>query len=177
MVCDRCVASVRSLLASLDMPDAAVGMGWADVPDGLDADTVCKLAEGLKAEGFELLRNGDETLVEHIKTVLISLARRDDGIPVKLSQQLQHELVVDYKQASAVFSAIEGRTIEKFFITQKVEHVKELLEYGQLTVSEIAYRTGYSSVAHLSRQFKQVAGCTPTQFQQSHTARLPLDKV
>lgn len=177
MVCDRCVASVRSLLAGMGMADAAVGMGWADVPDGLGADTLSRLADGLNREGFELLRNGDEALVEHIKILLIALARRDDGLPVKISQQLQRELVVDYKQASAVFSALEGRTIEKFFIAQKVEHVKELLEYGQLTVSEIAYRTGYSSVAHLSRQFKQVAGCTPTQFQQSHQSRLPLDKI
>lgn len=177
MVCDRCVASVRSLLASLGVADVTVGMGWADVPAGLDADTLSRLADGLRREGFELLRNSNETLVEHIKTILIALARRDDGIPVKISQQLQRELVVDYKQASAVFSALEGRTIEKFFIAQKVEHVKELLEYAQLTVSEIAYRTGYSSVAHLSRQFKQVAGCTPTQYQQSHQPRLPLDKI
>ena len=177
MVCDRCVASVRALLAALGLSDAQVGMGWAEVPDGIDGERLGAIARALNAEGFELLRSSDEALVERIKAALIALARRADGQPVKLSQQLQGTLPVDYKQASAVFSAHEGRTIEKFFIAQKVEYVKELLEYGQLTVSEIAWRTGYSSVAHLSRQFKHVAGCTPTQYQASHAQRRPLDQI
>lgn len=177
MVCDRCVASVRALLAALGLGGAQVGMGWAEMPDGLDGERLDAIARALKAEGFELLRSSDEALVERIKAALIALARRADGQSVKLSQQLPGMLPVDYKQASAAFSAHEGRTIEKFFIAQKVEYVKELLEYGQLTVSEIAWRTGYSSVAHLSRQFKQVAGCTPTQYQASHAQRRPLDQI
>jgi len=177
MVCDRCVASVRTLLAALGYGDARVGMGWAAVPDGLGSEQLDAIAQTLEAEGFELLRGSDEALVERIKAALIALARRADGQPVKLSQQLPEVLAIDYKQASAAFSAHEGRTIEKFYIAQKVEYVKELLEYGQLTVSEIAWRTGYSSVAHLSRQFKQVAGCTPTQYQASHAQRRPIDQI
>lgn len=177
MVCNRCVASVKSLLASHGWTDAQVGMGWAEVPASLGSDDLNIIGKALETEGFELLRDSEDTLIEQIKTQVIALARREDGQPVKLSQQLQQSLATDYKQASAIFSAREGRTIEKYYIAQKVEHVKELLEYGQFTVSEIAYRTGYSSVAHLSRQFKQVAGCTPTEYQFSHQQRRPLDKV
>ncbi len=177
MVCPRCVMAVRDVLQSLGYTATQVNIGNATVAQDLDAAQLNELDEHLQAIGFELLRNGDEALVERIKTAVIFLSRRDDGSPVKLSDELSAALKTDYKQLSALFSAHEHRTIERFYIAHKVEHVKELLDYGQLSVSEIAYRTGYSSVAHLSRQFKQVTGLTPSQYRDAKPQRQSLNSV
>lgn len=177
MVCPRCVAAVRSVLAQSGLTAQQVSIGNATVVQDLTSAQLDALNGQLQAQGFELLRNEDDALVERIKTATIFLARRDTGEPVKLSEALPQALHTDYERLSALFSAHEGRTIEKFFIAQKVAHVCELLAYGQLTVSEIAWRTGYSSVAHLSRQFKQVTGLTPTQYRQSPTQRQPITEV
>lgn len=177
MVCPRCVAAVRGVLADCGFTPQEVNIGNATVAQDLNAEQLSNLDTRLRAQGFELLRNEDDALVERIKTATIFLARRDTGAPGKLSEALPQALHADYERLSALFSAHEGRTIEKFFIAQKVAHVCELLTYGELTVSEIAYRTGYSSVAHLSRQFKQVTGLTPTQYRQQPTQRRPITEV
>ena len=156
MVCDRCVMTVKNILASLGYEHAEVSMGKAEV----DAD--------LTAAELDTIGN---------KNAVIALVRRDDAAQENLSSLLTAAVGVDYRQMSAVFSAHEHRTIEKFYIAQKVERVKELIDYGELTVSEIAYATGYSSVAHLSRQFRQVTGMTPTQYKTSNQGRKPIDKV
>ncbi len=177
MVCERCVMAVQQIIATAGLEATSVSIGNASIKQDLNAEQLHRLDRQLQAIGFELLCNHDDALVERIKTTVIFLARRDDGQTVKLSEELANALHSDYKQLSNIFSTHERRTIEKFFIAQKVEHVKELLNYGQLTVSEIAYRTGYSSVPHLSRQFKRETGLTPTQYRQRPTKRRPLDKV
>lgn len=177
MVCDRCVMTVRATLKQLEMSPAEVGMGYAVVDDAVATpDRLTHLSAALDGLGFELIGNPEEELVERAKIALIEMARRDDGQPPKLSEEVSTCLGTDFKTLSRIFSAREGRTVERFFIAQKVEHVKELLDYGQLTLSEIAYRTGYSSVAHLSRQFKQVAGITATQYK-LQGGRQAIDKV
>ncbi len=177
MVCPRCVAAVKGVIEELGLGSREVSIGNATVSQDLSPEQRETLDSHLRAIGFELLLNEEDALVERIKTATIFLARRDDGAPVKLSDELSKALGADFKQLSNIFSQHERRTIEKFFIAQKVEHVKELLDYGELTVSEIAYRTGYSSVAHLSRQFKQVAGLTPTQYRLQPSHRQSLDKI
>lgn len=179
MVCPRCVTAVEGVLRGMGLTASEVTIGNARVQQDLTPEQTEELDRRLRAIGFELLKSEDDALVGRMKTVAIYLARRDNGQPVKLGEELPRALGVGYKRLSALFSAREGRTIEAFFIAQKVEHVKELLSYGQLTVSEIAWRTGYSSTAHLSRQFKQVTGTTPTLFRRNLSAhpRRPLDQV
>lgn len=177
MVCDRCVMTVKNILASLGYGHAVVTMGKAEMDADLTTEEMGAIGHKLAEVGFMLLENPDDVLVERIKNAVIALVRRDDAAQENLSSLLTAAVGVDYRQMSAVFSAHEHRTIEKFYIAQKVERVKELIDYGELTVSEIAYATGYSSVAHLSRQFRQVTGMTPTQYKTSNQGRKPIDKV
>ncbi len=118
-------------------------------------------------------------MVDRVKRVLIEMSRRDDGVRGNLPEMLMEEMrawSVTYGSLSRLFSSMEGRTIENYFMSLRVERVKELIKYGQQTLSEIAYDTGYSSVAHLSRQFKQHTGMTPTEFR-SMGVRKPLQDV
>lgn len=178
MVCDRCVMSVRATLDAMGLDVKSVGIGNAEIASELTSQQLDDLDSRLRATGFQLLRNHDDALVERIKTTAIYLARHAVDKQTKLSEQLSSALTTDYKQLSTIFSAHEHRTIEKFYIAQKIEYVKELLDYGELTVSEIAWRTGYSSVAHLSRQFLQVTGITPTQYKtQQSPPRRALDNI
>ena len=177
MVCARCVMVVVAILKEAAIDVVRVEMGEVETAGELSPQVLRDLDARLKAVGFELLHDSDDVIVERIKAALITLARSDDGVNHKLGNTLPSMLGVDYKQLSAVFSAHEGRTIEKYYITHKVERIKELLAYGQLSVSEIAYRLGYSSVAHMSTQFKQHTGVTPTTWRLTQQERLPLDKV
>lgn len=177
MVCPRCVMTVNTILKDAGIDATRVEMGEVEIVAPLDAATIHDLDCRLRAVGFELLHDRDDALVERIKAALIDLARRDDGHNHKLSAELPVLLDMEYKHLSAVFSAHEGRTIEKFHIAQKVERAKELLVYGELSVGEIAYRLGYSSVAHMSAQFKQITGLTPTAWRNSQAQRTPLDQV
>lgn len=177
MVCDRCVMTVRQIVASSGMTDAKVEMGKVTFAGELSPEKIAEIGQKLGDVGFELLKNPEDVLVERVKNAVIELVRSDDVGQENLSERLAAATGTDYRQLSAVFSAHERRTVEKFYIAQKVERVKELIDYGELTVSEIAYCTGYSSVAHLSRQFKQVTGVTPTQYKAMNQVRKPLDKV
>lgn len=177
MVCDRCVMTVRQIVASSGIADAKVEMGKVMLTGELSPEKIAEIGQKLSDVGFELLKNPEDVLVERVKNAVIELVRSDDVGQENLSAWLAAATGTDYRQLSAVFSAHERRTVEKFYIAQKVERVKELIDYGELTVSEIAYRTGYSSVAHLSRQFKQVTGVTPTQYKAMNQVRKPLDKV
>lgn len=176
MVCDRCVMVVTGIMSRIGHPEAVVSMGSVSVPGELSAEELDALERMLREAGFELLRDRDLALVERIKRAVIELARgRDDG-GLKLSAWLAGRLGADYRTLNRVFSAHELRTIERYYIAQKVEYVKELLAYGEMTVSEIAHAAGYSSVAHLSRQFRAETGMTPTEYRERGT-RTPLDRV
>lgn len=177
MVCDRCVKVVKDTAAALGLADASVGLGYIDIPGDLDEVLMRDLEDALEKEGFEVLKSREEELVELTKGVLIKLARADDATSRKLSVYLSETLGVDYTTLSRVFSAAEGRTIERYYILQKIEYVKELIDYGGKTLSEIAHITGYSSVAHLSRQFKEVTGLTPTSYKDSGESHRQLDKI
>lgn len=178
MVCDRCIAAVRSVLEQAGIRDAQVRLGMAEFPgESVDADLEARIAAGLNARGFELIFDRDLQLVEQIKTAVIEYARAENERNVKLSVYLADRIGMDYTTMSRIFSAREQRTIENYLITQKIEFVKELLEYGELTLSEIAWRAGYSSVAHLSRQFRQVTGLTASEYRRSAAGRSALDRI
>ena len=179
MVCDRCVMVVRTELERAGCRVLAVRLGEAEVEGGLSPGEKARLAERLEALGFELLEDRRARMIEAVKRAVIELVRAEEVMPdVRLSEYLQERLRVDYRQISTLFSETEGRTVEKYFIAQKIERVKELLVYDELSLGEIAFRLGYSSVAHLSAQFKQVTGMTPSRYKLMGSAgRRTIDSV
>lgn len=177
MVCRHCVNAVRRVLtqAGLDVRD--VRLGSAEIAEDLGDASLAMLDALLAAEGFERIRSEEEELVERAKRAVIHHVREEHECRYNLSACLEEHLGVPYDTVSRIFSAHEGRTIEKYQIAQRVEWVKELLDYGGLTVSEIAYRTGYSSAAHLTRQFKSVTGMTPTAYVAGSRTRNGLNEI
>lgn len=179
MVCNRCVLVVRTELERAGCRVLAVRLGEAEVEGELSPEEKARLAERLEALGFELLEDRRDRMIEAVKRTVIELVRAEEVMPdVRLSDYLQERLRVDYRQISTLFSETEGRTVEKYFIAQKIERVKELLVYDGLSLGEIAFRLGYSSVAHLSAQFKQVTGMTPSRYKLMGAAgRRTIDSV
>ena len=178
MVCRHCMEAVEAALAAAGIAGATVSLGGAEIPSAAadDADTMRRLDFQLAGRGFERLADAEAQLVERAKLVIIEHVREGD-CRLNLSACLQSHLNCDYSVISRVFSAREGRTVEKYAIAQRVEYVKELLSYRQLTISEIADKAGYSSVAHLSRQFKSLTGLTPTDFMRAALPRIPINQV
>lgn len=179
MVCDRCIRVVREELEGLGLTVADVQLGRAEVlppATGLDLQAVSRT---LETNGFELLQDLQAQLVDRIKTTILDLVHSDglEELHFNYSYYISQKVGRSYSYLSALFSQVENLTIEKYFILQKIEKVKELLVYDELTLSEIAYRLGYSSPQHLSGQFKAVTGLTPTAFRSGKGKRRPLDQV
>jgi len=165
MVCPRCIESVRQVFSQLGIPVIDIQLGTVSLATGIDESQKQVLRKNLMAKGFELLDDKRTQLVNQIKTIVIEeIHHQKELSPVNFSTLLAERLHHDYAYLSRLFSAVEGRTIEKFVIAQKIEKVKELLIYGQLTLSEIAFQMEYSSSAYLSSQFKKVTGMTPSEF-------------
>jgi len=181
MVCDRCKMSITSLLKSLGLAPRSVELGEVDFGD--TAPTQAQLAtlrEKLRPLGFEMIDDKKSQLIAGIKKAIIELVHQAaETNSLKTSDYLSKKLHYDYNYLSNLFSVIEGITIEQYLINQKIERAKELLVYDEMTLTEIALRLEYSSVAHLSRQFKKVTGLTPSYFRQLRDAksRQSLDKV
>ncbi len=165
MVCNRCITAVKQEFEKLGITPVAVSLGVVTLTDFPDDKQLAQLKEGLVSLGFELLDDEKKKLIEKIKNIIIEQVHYAslDETP-NFSEVLTKKLHKDYSALSGLFSGVEGITIEKYIIHQKIEKVKELLVYGQLNLSEIAFQLGYSSVAHLSSQFKKVTGLTPTAF-------------
>jgi AraC-like DNA-binding protein len=179
MVCDRCIMAVRSLLQEMGLEPLSVRLGEAELSRPLSAVGRASLDAALRRLGFELIDGRRERLAEQVKTLVIELVHRENGcLRVNLSDYLAERLRHDYDYISGIFSDVEGTTVEKFFIAQKIERVKELLAYDEFSLSEIAGMLNYSSVAHLSAQFKRVTGLSPSAYKRAgRPGRLPLDKV
>ncbi|MEZ2338133.1 helix-turn-helix domain-containing protein [Mucilaginibacter sp. RCC_168] len=165
MVCNRCKMAVQTELEKAGLEPLSVELGEVALKKSPEAQQLQALEKSLTSLGFELIDNQKSRLIEQIKTEIIKLVHyTDTANPLKLSVLLADHLNHDYSYLSNLFSSVEGTTIEKYYIAQKIEKVKELLIYNELSLSEISYQLGYSSVAHLSAQFKQVTGMTPSQF-------------
>lgn len=180
MVCPRCIAAVEELLQGQNIPFTRVDLGHAVLPGKLTGQQVSMVETGLKKLGFELLDDKRKQLVEQVKNIIIrSVHHSTDAYPKRnLSDILSEELGQDYKHISTVFSEITGTTIEKFQIRHKIERVKELIVYDQLSLKEIAFRMGYSSEAYLSNQFKKVTGFTPSYFKSiGEQKRVSIDQL
>lgn len=179
MVCNRCVMMVRSVLQDLNFDVCEVILGEAILNQEITKTEKQKIEDALTPLGFELIDDKRAQTIEKIKTIIIELIHKHDSdLKENLSDLLSNELNHDYSYLSNLFSEVEGTTIEKYFIAQKIEKVKELLVYDELTLSEIAYKLNYSSVAYLSNQFKKITGLTPSHFKKiKENRRKPLDQV
>ncbi len=180
MVCHRCIMAVEEELQKLDLKPVSVVLGEAVIASDIDPATREVLNKNLQAIGFELIDDKKSRLVEQIKTEIINYVHYDKEVEeyVNFSDHLSRELHHEYSYLSNLFSSVVGTTIEKYIILQRIERVKELLVYDELTLSEIAWKTGYSSVQHLSNQFKKIIGMSPSAYKkmQIHN-RKTLDKV
>ena len=179
MVCDRCIMVVQNELEKLGLDAKNIKLGEVILSKEITSLEKENLSKTLEPLGFEVIDDKKGRIIEKIKNIIIDLVHHQDSdVKTNLSDVLSDKLHHDYNNLSNLFSEVEGTTIEKYFIAQKVEKVKELLVYDELSLSEIANRLNYSSVAYLSNQFKKVTGLTPSHFKQiKEDKRKPLDKV
>lgn len=180
MVCDRCIMVVRNEMDKLHIAYKNIQLGQVELEEEPSAATLEQFRDKLALDGFEMLDDKKSKIVERIKNIIISLIHGKDAdeFNLKLSVMLQEKTGMDYHYLSTLFSSVEGITIEKYTILQRTEKVKELLMYDEKSLSEIAYEMGYSSVQHLSQQFKKNTGLTPSHFRQlKENKRKPLDKI
>jgi AraC family transcriptional regulator len=180
MVCDRCIMVVRNELDSRGIDYKNIQLGEVELTKPVSGEQLETLRSGLSNLGFELLDDRKSALVTQIKSAIIKLIHNNESVELnkKLSVLLSEKLGMDYHYLSTLFSSIEGVTIEKYVILQRIERAKELLVYDELSLNEIADALGYSSVQHLSQQFKKITGLTPTHFKQmKENSRKPLDQV
>lgn len=156
---------VKTELEKAGLHPWSVELGEVEIEEELTADSLKQLNASLQCTGFEIIDNRKSRIIEQIKNAIVELIHHSNvTISVKLSEYITQRIHYDYSYLSNLFSEVEGVTIEKYFIAQKIEKVKELLKYDELTLSEIAHRLGYSSVAYLSNQFKKQTGLTPSFF-------------
>ncbi len=180
MVCDRCKMVVKQQLEYLGFQVSEIGLGIATVVSQPDSNQLLEISSSLKLYGFELVDNEKDRIVQRIKDLIVEIVHHSDLMDggINISEYLSQNLNKRYTYLSKLFSGVEGFTVEKFIIQQKIEKVKELLEYGELSLNEIAWKMGYSSSAHLATQFKNITGVTTSQFKLSEQGgRVPLDKI
>ncbi len=179
MVCDRCRRTVERDLKQLGLTVGRVDLGRAEVLDWPGDVSRGAVQAALQAEGFDLVDDPKNILVEQIKALLVNEVHHAQERPEhqNVSDFLSHKLGYDYSYLSQLFSTQVGMTIERFLIAQKVERAKQLLQDGEQRIADIAFELGYSSVPHFTNQFRNVAGITPAQFRKLPTGRQTLDTV
>ena len=165
MVCIRCQMVVKSELERLGLHYTSVELGEAEISGNISTEQLDLLNVALKKAGLALMDDNKTILVEKIKTIIIEMVHySDEQIKINLSDYLSEKLNHNYTYLSNLFTEVKGTTIEKFYLSHKIEKVKELLVYDELNLTEIAWKLHYSSVAHLSNQFKKMTGLTPSHF-------------
>lgn len=165
MVCPRCIATVEKIFNELNIEIKSVQLGEAHTSVDISETQKLQLEEQLLNNGFELLKDNNSKLIGEIKSLIVNQIHYSrEPLKVNFSTLLSEKLNHEYTSLSKLFSSVEGITIERFILKQKIERVKELIFYNQLTLSEIAFHMDYSSVAHLSAQFKKETGMSPTEF-------------
>jgi AraC family transcriptional regulator len=180
MVCNRCVKSVAGILDEIGISYTTILMGEISLEFPLDENIREILSERLKSEGFELIDDKKSRIISKVKKIILEYVQHLDynSRKILISEYLSEKLNMEYSGLSNLFSSVEGQTIENYLIAQKVERAKELIVYDEMTLSEIAFKLGYSSTAHLSNQFKKVTGLTPTHFKTvGAVKRIPLDEI
>jgi len=179
MVCNRCITAVKAELEAAGLSALSVELGEAEITGEPSKGQLQKLDSALKALGFELIGDRKSRIIEQIKNEIVYLVHHsDETLNTNLSTLLAEKLHYDYTYLSNLFSEVEGTTIEKYYIAQRIEKVKELLVYDELSLAEIADKLGYSSPAYLSSQFKKITGLTPTFYKSvRETKRKKIDEL
>lgn len=180
MVCNRCIKVVNDEFSSLGLHIISIELGLVTLQESLNKEQLNEIRNVLHNNGFELIDDKKSQLIDTVKTLVIDKIHhsKNPQQPINTSAYLSEKTGYDYSYLSSLFSSVEGSTIEKYIINQKVEKIKELLVYDELSLNEISYKLGYSSVQHLSSQFKKVTGLAPSHFKTlKENKRKPLDKV
>lgn len=179
MVCNRCIMVVEAELEKFGLHPVRVELGEAEIKEELSPEEITALEKVLHGMGFEFMSDRKTRLVEQMKKAIIALVYQQENLSkITLSEYLSREIGQDYSLLSNLFSESQGTTLNQFYILHKIERVKELLVYDQWSLSEIAAILDYSSVSHLSSQFKKVTGFTPSQFKNlKKTPRRSIDKL
>jgi AraC-like DNA-binding protein len=179
MVSNRCKMAVKEELKKLGLHFIVVDLGEVDIMENISAEQREELKANLHSSGLELMDDKRAMLIEKIKNVIIEVVHHsEEVIKVNFSNFLSEKLNHDYTYLANLFSEVQGTTIEQFLISHKVERIKELIIYGELNITEIAWKMNYSSVAHLSNQFKKVTGLSPSHFKQlKDKRRSPIEEI
>jgi AraC-like DNA-binding protein len=179
MVSNRCKMAVKEALKSLDLHFRVVDLGEVEVMETLTPEQRDELKAALLVSGLELMDDKRAILIEKIKIIIIEMVHHSDGeMKMKFSNFLSEKMNHDYTYLANLFSEVQGTTIEQFLISHKVERIKELIIYDELNITEIAWKMNYSSVAHLSNQFKKVTGLSPSHFKQlKNKRRSPIEDI
>ncbi|MCM1111257.1 MAG: helix-turn-helix domain-containing protein [Clostridium sp.] len=177
MVCRRCVMTVEDICRDLGIGGAKVSLGSVEFEEKPADQTLSLLYDRLEDVGFEPLESGELVLLEKVKALVRTYARSSRDRSLKLSAYIGESTGEDFWAVSRLFSSLEGRTIQRYLMLQRIEYVKELLLDDRQTLAEIADETGFSSVAHLSSTFKKVTGVTLSDFRLRGGSRTPLDQV
>lgn len=179
MVCPRCITAVEKAFIDLKIPFEKIVLGQVSLQNGITSEQLEQLDKVLTEQGFELLTSNNAKLVSEIKTVIIEqIHHNTEPLQVNFSDYLSQKIGYDYQHLSRLFSSVVGMTINRFIVVQKIEKVKELLFYGELTTAEIADRLNYNSVAYLSSVFRKETGMTLTEFRSLKNPNLKgIDKL
>lgn len=181
MVCNRCIKVVKEELEKLGIIIKKISLGEVETESTPGSETLERVRKILEVNGFELIEDKKVKTIEKIKNIIIETIYSKEGFlseSKNFSKLLEKEIGLDYRYMSTLFSSLESITVEQYIIIQKIERAKEFLKYGELTLSEIAYKLGYSSVQHLSNQFKKVTGFSASEFKNiTQNMRKPIDKL
>ena len=179
MVSNRCKMAVKEELKKLGLHYIVVDLGEVDIMENISMEKRVLLKANLLLSGLELMDDKRAMMIEKIKTIIIEMVHHsEETIKINFSDYLSEKMNHDYTYLSNLFSEVQGTTIEQYIISHKIERIKELIIYGELNITEIAWKMGYSSVAQLSSQFKKVTGLTPSHFKQlKDKRRSPIEEI
>lgn len=171
MESDRCIALVKNQLSNLGFSNYKVELGSVELYEPISSDDFHSLTNLLKSAGFEFLENKEDRLIERIKAAICQyIDEQEDLSKINFSDYIRNTINFDYSTLSHLFSVKEGMTIEKYFIEQRIERVKKMLLNLEITISEISFQMQFSSVGHLSNQFKRKTGLTPSVFRRHYSS-------
>jgi len=179
MVSNRCKMAVKEELKKLDLHFIVVDLGEVEIMENISGEKLEELKQGLLNSGLELMDDKRAVLIEKIKVVITEMIHySDESLKINYSDYISQKLGYDYTYLSNIFSELKGITIQQFIIIHKIEKVKELIMYDELSITQIAWKMNYSSVAHLSNQFKKITGLTPSNFKQlKNRGRTPIEDI
>lgn len=179
MVSNRCKMVVKEELKKLNLHFILVELGEIDIMENISSDQRAALKTALLVSGLELMDDKRAVLIEKIKNVIVEMIHHsEEQVKINFSHFLSEKLHYDYTYMANLFSEVQGTTIEQYIIAHKIERIKELMIYGELNITEIAWKMNYSSVAHLSNQFKKATGLSPSHFKQlKDKRRSPIEEI